>query len=273
MKSSLQMLLALSLLGLPMGAQADESGAVAKAADGAVTMAPEALSAMLTRMDARQQAVGDYRAVAFIEQREKDKNDLVYEAVIYRRDEQERFMILFTAPRTEAGKGYLRIDRNLWLYDPTTGKWERRTERDRIGGTDSRRADFDPIELAKDFTAEYRGQAKLGRFKVHKVHLKAKPDASVPYPVLDLWIDVESEHTLKQQERALSGKLMRTVYYPEWGTATGPSSQGEVHFPKEIRIFDEVEKGNRTTVVFKQVALEPLKANMFTKAWLESRSR
>ena len=24
----------------------------------------------------------------------------------------------------QAGKGYLRLDRNLFMYDPTTGKWE-----------------------------------------------------------------------------------------------------------------------------------------------------
>ena len=33
-----------------------------------------------------------------------DKTDLVYEAVIYRRDIQDKLMILFTRPKAEAGK-------------------------------------------------------------------------------------------------------------------------------------------------------------------------
>ena len=34
---------------------------------------------------------------------------------------------------------------------PTVGKWERRTERERIAGTDSRRADFDESRLAEEY--------------------------------------------------------------------------------------------------------------------------
>ena len=43
--------------------------------------------------------------------------------------------------------------------------------------------------------------------------------------------------------------------------------------PKEIRVFDEVEKGNATTVALRDVKLDALDVNMFTKAWLESQSR
>lgn len=241
--------------------------------EAADTLSPEQLSALLTRMDARRKSVGDYTSLAFIEQKERDKNDLVYEAMIYRRDEDERFMILFTKPRAEAGKGYLRIERNLWMYDPNTGKWERRTERERIGGTDSRRADFDPVDLAKDFDATLKGVESLGRFKTWHLRLKAKPGVDVAYPILEIWVDMESENTLKQQERALSDRLMRTVYYPKWSKVFSEAKGAEVHYPLEIRIYDEVEKGNRTTIVFKQVALKPLPGNMFTKAWLESKSR
>lgn len=256
------------------------AGAVALAAllPGAASAEAPALDdakvqTLLARMDARRKAVGDYTSQAFIEQKEKDKNDLVYEAMIYRRDEDERFMILFTQPRAEAGKGYLRIERNLWMYDPTTGKWERRTERERIGGTDSRRADFDPIDLSTDFKASFVGVDTLGRFDTWHIKLEAKPGVDVAYPVLEIWVDAESENVLKQQERALSGRLMRTLYFPKWSKVFSEAKGGDVHFPLEIRIYDEVEKGNRTTIVFKQVALKALPPNMFTKAWLESKSR
>jgi len=37
--------------------------------------------------------------------------------------------------------------------------------------------------------------------------------------------------------------------------------------------LDHTEKGNTTTVVVQEVDLKPLQPNLFTKAWLESKSR
>ena len=233
---------------------------------------PEMIS-MLETLDERQSNSGDYKALAYIEQKELDKTDLVYEAVIYRRDIKDKLMILFTRPKAEAGKGYLRIDKNLFMYDPTVGKWERRTERERIGGTNSQRSDFDESRLAKEFTPSYVGEEKLGKFSVHHIKLQAKKDADVAYPVIEMWIDVATSNILKQQERALSGRLMRTSYYPKWNKIYSESKGGDIYFPKEIRIFDEIEKGKKTLIVMRKVDLRSLDANIFTKAWLETKSR
>lgn len=228
---------------------------------------------VLKTIDDRQRNNGDYKALCYVEQKEKDKNDRVLQVVVYRRDEDDKLMILFLKPKAEAGKGYLRLDKNMFLYDPSTGKWDRRTERERIGGTDSRRGDFDESRLAQEYTPTYVGQEKLGKFDVHHLELMAKKDADVAYPMLHLWVDVETSNMLKQQQHALSGKLMRTTYYPKWEKLHSKSKGADVYFPKEIRIFDEIEKGNRTTVVIRNVDLDSLDANMFTKAWLESKSR
>ena len=228
---------------------------------------------LLKNIDEQQRNGGDYKALAFIEQREKDKELMVYEAVIYRRDLADKLMILFLRPRAEAGKGYLRLDRNLFIYDPTVGKWERRTERERIGGTDSRRADFDESRLAEEYTPAYIGKETLGRFSVHHLKLSAKPGIDVGFPVVDLWIDVKTGNVLKAQDRALSGRLMRTVYYPKWRKIFSPSKGADVFFPREIHIYDEVEKSNQTQIVMRKVDLNTLPENIFTKAWLESQSR
>ena len=239
----------------------------------AFAMSDAEMTKLLEQLDNRQKNSGDYKSLAFIEQKEKGKTDLVYEAVIYRRDEQDKLMIMFTRPKAEAGKGYLRIDKNLFMYDPTVGKWERRTERERIGGTNSQRSDFDESRLALEFNPKYVGEEKLGKFKVHHLKLEAKKDADVAYPVMELWVDVKTSNILKQQERALSGRLMRTSYYPKWNKLFSQSKGEDIYFPKEIRIFDEIEKGKSTLVVMRKVDLRPLDANIFTKAWLESKSR
>lgn len=229
--------------------------------------------ALLEELDRRQHSTGDYEAQVYIDQREKDKSSLLYEATIYRRDKANKMIILFNKPRSEAGKGYLRIDKNLFMYDPNVGKWERRTERERIGGTGSQRRDFDEWELAKKFVPSFVGVEKLGKFEVYHLKLKARDRNDVAYPVVELWLDTNSQNVLKQQEFALSGKLMRTTYYPKWSRIKSKEKKDWVYFPKEIRIFDEVEKENRTTIIFREVKLKALPENIFTKAWLESKSR
>lgn len=228
---------------------------------------------LLRQLDERQRNSGDYKALAFIEQKERDRNDLAYQAVIYRRDQNEQFMLLFLKPKSEAGKGYLRLDSNMFLYDPSVGKWERRTERERIMGTDSRRQDFDRLRLSEEYTARLVAEEKLGRFEVYHLELNAKEDADVAYPKLQMWVDKASLNLLKRQDLAVSGRLMRTTYYPRWRKVYSESKGAEVYYPEEMRIFDEVEKGNRTTVLITRVDLNALSANIFTKAWLESKSR
>jgi hypothetical protein len=66
---------------------------------------------------------------------------------------------------------------------------------------------------------------------------------------------------------------LRTSYYPKWKKVYSESRKGDIYYPQEIRFFDEVEKANQTLILIKNVDLKPLDPNMFTKAWLESKSR
>jgi Outer membrane lipoprotein-sorting protein len=236
-------------------------------------LSKEQMVGLMKAIDDRQRNGGDWKSLAYLEQKEKDKADVVRELVIYRRDNDDRLMMLFTKPKSEEGKGYLRLEKNLWSYDPGTGKWERTTERERIGGTNSRRNDFDESRLVEEYDPKDLGDGKLGAFEVHNLELKAKEGVDVAYPVVKLWVDKASGNILKRQEFALSGRLLRTALYPKWQKLFSESKKGDVWFPGEIRIFDEVETSNSTLILFKKVELQPLDANLFTKAWLESKSR
>ncbi|MEQ1876355.1 MAG: outer membrane lipoprotein-sorting protein [Bdellovibrionia bacterium] len=252
-----------------------KSDAPAKAEPAPKGEAPskEKMVDLLKGIDQRIRSSGDYKALFYLEQREKNKPDVVREGLAYRRDADEKLMILFTKPKTEAGKGYLRIDKNLWYYDPTVGKWERRTDRERIGGTDSRRQDFDQSKLAEEYDPTFEGQEKLGNFDATVLKLSAKTGTDVAYPVVKLWIDKATGNDLKRQDFALSGKLMRTSYVPKWQKLFSESKKAELWYRQEIRIYDEIDKANSTLVIVKSVDLNPLSENIFTKAWLESKSR
>jgi len=229
--------------------------------------------ALVKRVDERQHSSGDYKALCYMEAKERDKTDVVYELVVYRREAEEKLMLLFSRPKSEAGKGYLRIDKNLWLYDPSTGKWERRTERERIGGTDTRRGDLDESRLSEEYRASWEADEKLGAYATHRLLLRAHEDVDVAFPQIRIWVDAGTGNVLKRQELALSGRLMRTSYYPRWKRVFSESKQADVWFPEEMRFYDEVDKANSTLILIRQVDLRPLSPNMFTKAWLESKSR
>jgi outer membrane lipoprotein-sorting protein len=233
---------------------------------------PELVDVLKT-VDERQRNQGDWRSLVYIEQKEKNKVDVAYEAQVFRRSQDQRFIILFSKPKASAGQGYLRIDKNLWFYDPSVGKWERRTERERIGGTNSRRSDFDESRLAEEYDPEDNGEAKLGAYTAQVMTLKGKPNIDLAFPVIKLWIDKETKNVLKRQEFALSGRLLRTSYYPKWKKVHSESKKTDVWFPEEMRFYDEVEKANSTLILVKAVDMKPLPPNLFTKAWLESKSR
>ncbi len=229
--------------------------------------------AVVKLVDQRQRSSGDYKALCYMESKEKDKTDVVYELLVYRRQAEEKLMLLFTKPKSEAGKGYLRLEKNLWLYDPSTGKWERRTERERIGGTDTRRGDLDESRLSEEYAARWEADERLGTYTAHRILLEVKEGVDVAFPRLRLWVDAANGNVLKRQDMALSGRLMRTSYYPRWRKVFSESKGDDVWFPEEMRIYDEVEKANSTLILIREIDLRSLPANMFTKAWLESKSR
>ena len=120
--------------------------------------------------------------------------------------------------------------------------------------------------------SEYVGAEQLQKYPVHRLKLTAKAGAATPVPVVHLWIDRERRLLLKQQDATGAGKLLRTIYFPKWKTVQGEQGR-RMSVPEEVIIYDEIEKGTRTLLANRAVDLAPLAPNIFTKAWLESRSR
>ncbi|WP_309895710.1 outer membrane lipoprotein-sorting protein [Archangium sp.] len=238
----------------------------------APALTPEQLHQLLLKVDERSRTPTDYRVV-MTSVIKRDTGTAVREAQLFRRDREERLLLLFTAPKTEAGKGYLREESNLWSYDPNVGRWERRTERESIGGTESRRSDFDQTRYATWFDATYEGTEKVGNANTHRITLKVKEGHDVPFPVIKMWLDVATTNPIKREEYALSGKLLRTVLASGWKKVALKEREEPFWYPEELRLYDELNKGNSSTFKSKAVDMRALPANLFTKAWLESKSR
>jgi hypothetical protein len=53
----------------------------------------------------------------------------------------------------------------------------------------------------------------------------------------------------------------------------GLDGKGERLGDRSDLVYDEIEKENSTLIRVKEVDLRPLEPNLFTRAWLESKSR
>jgi hypothetical protein len=229
------------------------------------------VNTLVKKMDELSRFETDFNAEIYLQQKHREKGDLLYKMAVFRQDQSNHLTMLFLKPKTDAGKGYLMLDKNLFLYTPNTGDWTRVSE-DRISGTDTNLADFDDWNLSEEYSAEFVGLEKLGKFPVYHIALTARPGIQVKAQRIGLWIEPNKSFALKVQEYAQSGRLLRTTYRTKW-RKVGSEAETQRFIPMETRIYDEVEKGNQTIMVIDKIAISKLSKEIFTKAWLESKSR
>lgn len=229
------------------------------------------VDAIIKELDAKTHFEGDYKAVALAHSINREKGETVQKIAIYRRDADDRLMLLFLQPKSDAGKGYLMIDKNFFSYEPSTGAWTRVSD-ERVGGSALNRANFNGFEFSNRFEGKFVGYEKLGQYEVARLTLTAKEGVDTDEAKVELWLETKDNNVLKQQDYALSGRLLRTTYrtnYQKFSDASGR----EQFIPMKSIVKDEVEIGNQTTMVLEQIDTQPLAENIFTKAWLESKSR
>lgn len=234
-------------------------------------MSKDEVQALMKELDRKTQFEGDYKAVAMAHSKNREKGESVQQMAIYRRDADNRLMLLFLQPKSDAGKGYLMIDKNFFSYEPATGSWTRVSD-DRVGGSALNRANFDGFNFAERYSGEFVAYEKLGQYKTARIKLTAKDGADADEDIIEIWVETQNNNVLKQQDFALSGRLLRTTYrtnYKQFSDGEGNSQ----YVPMKSIVKDEVEIGNQTTMVIEQIDTSPLTANIFTKAWLESKSR
>ena len=238
------------------------------------SMPQDKVDALVRQVTDKEYYPGDFKAVSYIKETEKGRDARVYQIEVYRRAEDEKILLLFTKPKQDAGKGYLRIDKNIWFYDPGTGKWDRRTEREQLGGSGARERDFEGIKWLDGYVASFDGNDTLGEYRIQKIRLKARAAGETAYPLIVLWIEQSKRNVLKREEYSASGKLLRSVYFPRWEERkTSDAAKPVVWLATEMRIYDELEKGRNTIVQVKEAAFAPLEPAIFSKAWVEGKSR
>ncbi len=224
----------------------------------------------LAAIDERITFKGDYTGLVKVREIRKDGTDTTMEFRVHRRDATNDFLLFTIQPPNSAGTGFLRIGENLWFYSSTVGQWSRSTRRASVTSTVACQSDFDRSTLALDYEAKDEGVDELNGKKFRKLYLTAKPGRDPLFLRMHMWVD-QDNNVAKKVGYAPSGRVLRTDIVKSYGRTKEPSGR-VVTFPREVSEYAE-EEGVEGVVRYEQVDLNPLTPNIFTKAWLESKSR
>jgi outer membrane lipoprotein-sorting protein len=218
---------------------------------------------MLAEQDAKMNFDDvDFTSTVIFTQKDPEKATTNLKVTIFRRDRQDKFLLLILEPVVQKGQGNLRVDDNLWFYDPESRKFTHTSMKESFAGTDTKNSDFGRSTVAKDYTVASFTEGKLGKYDCWILDLDGKNN-EVTYPFLKLWIAKESQLRLKQQGYSLTKRLMRSSYYISW------SKIGTKVFPSHQLFVDEITKGKQTESQLSNMSTDTLPEEVFTKAYLE----
>ena len=196
-----------------------------------------------------------------------------YDLYYYRRDADDSFLMVLTAPDSKKGDGYLRTGDNFWMYLRNTRTFQHVNRDESISGTNMNAGEFEKRKWTEHFEGikdadgkDMISEEKLGKIPVYKFSIKAKV-RDVAYPHLTIWVRQDNFLVLKVDSYSLSKTLMLTNYYLKYTEVSGR------YIPLKIMSVDKFELGNKTITEISGISLKPLKKTIFTKAYLENLSR
>ena len=219
--------------------------------------------AVLTKIDDQTNfKKTDISAKVTIVSRKPGENDNVMQCQWFRRDAQDRFMILMLKPEVNKGQGYLKIDDNIIFYDPESRKFSKLTGSGNFQDSNAKNSDFQASSLANDYAVTESGREKLQSKDTWVITLKAKKN-DVTYPKQRVWVEVSTNLLLKSEDYSLSDRLMRTSLYGKYLAVDGK------FIPQLMRFEDNLKKGEITVITLENPSLSKLPDSVFTQAYLE----
>ncbi|HEX3020638.1 MAG TPA: outer membrane lipoprotein-sorting protein [Chitinispirillaceae bacterium] len=231
------------------------------------------VDSLLVEVEKKTEITSDAQATVSLTQQKTGQGAKTTEMVWYRRDSDDAFMIVMTAPESEKGNGYLRMGENFWMYRKNTRTFQHINRDENIGGSDAQADDFEKRKLTELYQPvldkdgkENLSEEMLGNIAVYRFEIKAKVN-DVDYPKKIFWIRKDNSLVLKEQSFALSGSLMQTAYYLKYTLVD------KGYAPAKMMFIDEFEKGNKTIVEISGISTKALDDKLFTKAYLENLSK
>ena len=236
--------------------------------------AMESYRQRLQRIDANLNILDtDLQAEYTLEKRDPGGAMNTTVTAVFRRDRTEQFLVLVLEPAVDKGRGYLKSDDNIWLYDPADRTFTFTSARDRFRNSSIRTSDFERSNLARDFRVTAVSREALGRFDTVVLDLEATTNRAA-FPRMRIWVS-DDDLIRKREDYSLSGQLLRTTAIPSYQRV------GARWIPAQMVILDHLVSRTisgravleRTTVTIRNPSLAPLSDAVFTRDYLERVTR
>lgn len=211
----------------------------------------------------------DFSAEYTITQVRPGEGNSVTRAYMFRRDRDDKYLILIIEPEVDRGKGYLKIGNVLWLYDPVDRRFNTTSARDRFQNSNARNSDFTQSTLAQDYRIVDHTREALGAYTTDVYDLEAIHD-DVTYPIMRLWVDQDGL-VRKFEDYSLSGQHMRTTAIPTYRRLGDQYVPIEIVIVEELagRVINGVFRNERTVIQVSRPSLGEVPDVVFTQAYLE----
>lgn len=208
----------------------------------------------------------DFQATMSIITQDPEKGEEKLVVRQYRRDRENKFLLLILEPKAQMGQGYLMDEENLWFYDPESRKFSHTSLKESFAGSDARNEDFTQSSLSRDYRATAYEEGVLGAYQVYVIDLEAVHN-EVADPYLRIWVEKQNNLVLKMESYSLTKRLMRTAYFPNY------IKEGNAVIPRVMMFVDELVPGRRTNITIIEHSFDRLSDTVFTKAYVERANR
>jgi outer membrane lipoprotein-sorting protein len=208
----------------------------------------------------------DFSSVMTIVSDDPEDGRKVMKVNQFRRDKDDKFLILILEPATQKGQGYLRIEDNLWFYDPESRRFSHSSLKESFQGTDAHNSDFRQRTFSEDYRVSSWNEGRLGKYDVYILDLEAVHN-EVTYPYEKIWVRKDNNLILKMEDYSLNKRHMRTSFFPNY------TKVGDKYMPSKMLFIDELTEGRRTQITMTDISLKDLPDSVFTKAYVERVNR
>ncbi len=217
---------------------------------------------------------GDFSAEYVMTIKKPGEGSSTTNFVIFRRDAEEKYLILILSPPQDKGKGYLKIKNDLWFYDPADRRFTYTSAKDRFQNSNARNSDFTRSTFAQDYRITKSWQEKLGKFDCTVLDMEALSE-EVTFPRTILWVDNEDLLVRKKEDYSLSNQLLRTTAIPTYQRFSNRFVPVTILMVDHLRgrVLDGKFVNETTHLTISRPSLEKQPDSLYTKGYLERLGR
>jgi len=178
-----------------------------------------------------------------------------------------KFFSEYNSPPREKGTKMLKLDDDLWIYDPNSDRSVQISGnmlKQSVMGSDLSYEDFmEESTLQEDYNASVLKEATCNGRACWVLSLTAKK-ADVAYYKRIIYVDKQRYVSLSEEWFAKSGKLLKTI------KSSDVQKIGNRWYPRKIEFKDKLKDGKGTEYYIDTIEFDtPIPKHIFTKASLK----